>query len=197
MKRGRVCLAAAVVALGALAGCSGHQQTSDNVQSPPAGAQPVLRQVHSPGKVTDDLTMLLLPGQCHVQQATQGEPLPDRYCTPGAIDPAVTQDNLKITICKIGYTATVRPPAADTGHYKRISESDYGDTATFVGEYDHLVPLELGGANSTSNLWPEAGVIPNAKDKVENNLHAAVCAGRIGLHQAQEEIALDWTTAKW
>ena len=42
------------------------------------------------------------------------------------------------------------------------------------GEYDHLVPLDLGGANASSNLWLEPGPTPNPKDAVEQRLHEAV-----------------------
>jgi hypothetical protein len=63
------------------------------------------------------------------------------------------------------------------------------------GEYDHLIPLELGGANSASNLWPEQGKIPNPKDAIENALHEAVCSGRVSLTTAQHDIAHDWVTA--
>jgi hypothetical protein len=63
------------------------------------------------------------------------------------------------------------------------------------GELDHLVPLELGGSNDMTNFWVEAGKIPNPKDKVENQLHAMMCAGQISLHTAQLDIAHNWTTA--
>jgi hypothetical protein len=36
--------------------------------------------------------------------------LPRHELTPGAMDPRVTQSNLRNTICRPGYTATVRPP---------------------------------------------------------------------------------------
>ena len=75
--------------------------------------------------------------------------------------------------------------------------ADYGDTGTTSSyELDHLVPLELGGANSTSNLWPEPGGSPNAKDGVESRLRAEVCGGKLTLAAAQQEIASNWTTAK-
>jgi hypothetical protein len=152
-----------------------------------------LHTVHSPGLVTDDEH--LVPGQCHARPAAGGQPLPDPACTPGGIDPAVTQADLATTICRPGYTATVRPPASDTGRWKIRTYVFYGlDTAT-SGEYDHLVPLELGGTNSTSNLWVEMGAIPNPKDKVENRLHQEVCAGKLTLAAAQQAIATDWTTA--
>jgi len=63
-------------------------------------------------------------------------------------------------------------------------------------EFDHLVPLELGGTpNSAANLWPELGASPNAKDKLEGVLHDLLCAHRITLTVAQYMIATDWTTA--
>lgn len=157
---------------------------------PPSG----LRVVHSPGTVTDDAH--LTPGQCHARTASGGQPLPDPACTPGAIDPAVTQANVASTICRSGYTATVRPPAADTGRWKVRTYVFYGLDTGARGEYDHLVPLELGGSNATSNLWIETGSIPNPKDTVENRLKDEVCAGQLTLAAAQRAIATDWTTAR-
>jgi hypothetical protein len=67
----------------------------------------------------------------------------------------------------------------------RGSASDY--------EYDHFVPLELGGAtNDPRNLWPEPGASPNPKDAVEDELNRAVCEGRMTLAQAQRAIASNW-----
>ena len=63
-------------------------------------------------------------------------------------------------------------------------------------ELDHLVPLELGGSNDATNLWPEYPPTPNPKDKVENTLNAAVCDGRVSLAAAQKAIAADWLTAE-
>ncbi len=164
------------------------------------GAVAGLRQVDSPGHVADDIQ--LSAGQCHVRVLgrSAGDVLPDRTCTPGAVDPAVTQVTIQRTICTRGYTATVRPPESDTGRYKHESLAEYGMTYRPTIEYDHLVPLELGGANSVSNLWPEpnrvsAAGVNNPKDTVENALRDAVCGGRISLSAAQQAIATNWTTA--
>jgi hypothetical protein len=40
---------------------------------------------------------------------TSADGLPDPWCTPGAIDPAVTQENLQETICVPDYSKSVRP----------------------------------------------------------------------------------------
>lgn len=72
----------------------------------------------------------------------------------------------------------------------------YGLASGTVSELDHLVPLELGGANDAANLWPEVGKLPNPKDKVENDLRDAVCSGKVSLASAQKAIASDWVTAE-
>lgn len=72
--------------------------------------------------------------------------------------------------------------------------SAYGVTG--VNELDHLVPLELGGSSDVSNLWPEPGPIPNPKDRIENAVRRAVCAGKVPLALAQHAMAADWTTAE-
>ena len=142
------------------------------------------------------------PGQCHVREVDQqlGLVLPDASCTPGAIDPAVTQANIQQTICTTGYTGGIRPPASVTDTFKQQALAEYGLPYDRSTEYDHLVSLQLGGANAVSNLWPEpnrsgAPGTTNPKDAVENSLHRAVCSGRITLAEAQLAIATDWTTA--
>ena len=114
---------------------------------------------------------------------------PDPHCTPGALDPAVTQADIGRTICHAGWTATIRPPEAITEAEKRASMLAYGDARPLRDyEYDHFVPLELGGAtNAAANLWPEPGASPNPKDRVEDELNRAVCDHRLSLAKAQEE----------
>lgn len=148
-------------------------------------------------------------GSCAYRVAADGYYLPDPSCTPGAVDPAVTAADLGRTICRRGgYTSSVRPPESLTERFKRVAEDAYRDPAATSGtELDHLVPLGLGGASDTRNLWPEpdqgrpAQFDPqdpfgiNAKDGVEDRLHAAVCDGLVPLAAAQRAVAADWTTA--
>ena len=196
-------LAAAVVA--SLAGCHGvvadpAQQASS---AAPAATAPVTAPAtaqgsagpaglvadHDPGQVTGTIT-----GTCRYRD---GGRLPDPRCTPGSIDPAVTQANIRKTICRTGYTGRVRPPVEETDHFKyKVAYPAYGIPHRKHTELDHLVSLELGGSNDAANLWPESPPTPNPKDKVENALHRAVCAGRVSLAAAQRAIARDWTTAK-
>jgi Excalibur calcium-binding domain len=96
-----------------------------------------------------------------------------------------------------GWTATVRPPESVTDQEKLASMLAYGDHGSPSGyEYDHFVPLELGGAvNDPRNLWPEPQASPNPKDAVENELHRLVCDGDMRLAAAQQIITRTW--ARW
>ncbi len=130
------------------------------------------------------------------------EQRPDPRCTPGAVDPAVTQATIGSTICRSGWTSTVRPSEDVTEPEKLAALRAYGEGPASRFEYDHFVPLELGGAvNDPRNLWPEPdypvrqGFYLNPKDHVETALRRLVCAGRISLAAAQREIALDWVAA--
>jgi hypothetical protein len=62
-------------------------------------------------------------------------------------------------------------------------------------EVDHVVSLELGGADDEKNLFPQPYLPrPGAheKDAVENYLHAQVCGGKMTLGNAQKAIISDW-----
>src|SRR4051794_25934248 len=131
---------------------------------------------------------------CHAHSG-----LPDRSCTPGVRDPHVTQKNLGKTICRSGYTDTVRPPSSYTTKLKKKQMKEYGYYAgkkTSSYEEDHLMSLELGGSpRDPNNLWPEAyKPKPGArqKDTVENYLHRQVCAGDMKLVVAQRREAKNW-----
>lgn len=101
---------------------------------------------------------------------------PDPHCTPGAVDPRVTQDNIHETICTSGYTTRarwspdgqllwpgdegyprgepVRPSSAYTNRLKDQGLVDYGVATTpqdaralrAAFEEDHLISLGIGGA---------------------------------------------------
>ena len=149
-----------------------------------------LKKIHDPRHVTYSIHIT----SCHTRDRRQ---LPDRSCTPGSIDPKVTQRDIRSTICRAGWTARVRPPESQTERAKyRVAYPAYHVRHGTKSELDHLVPLELGGSNDITNLWPEIGRIPNPKDAVENALNRAVCEGRVKLAAAQKAIATDWLTAE-
>lgn len=160
---------------------------SASAAAPPAAG---LARFDDPADVTYSITI----AACH---AGSGGNLPDRRCTPGSIDTVVAQANIRSTICTSGYTTTIRPPESQTEHAKfDVSYPAYGLQGATASELDHLVPLELGGSNDITNLWPEIGPIPNPKDAVENALNSAVCGGQVTLAAAQSAVARDWETAE-
>src|SRR4051794_6981089 len=117
---------------------------------------------------------------------------PDPTLTPGAV---LTTD--VATICRSGYSKTVRHTS---GKLKAKIYREYGIAKTSSHfEVDHLISLELGGADVAENLWPQSydteSWNAHSKDALENRLHALVCAGRIPIEQAQHEIAVDWIAA--
>jgi len=153
-------------------------------------------RTHSPSKNK--------PGPAETSEVRLGpaDIYPDPVLTPGATNPDITQENIRETICNPRWsTKSIRPPASYTNRLKveQIREYGYSDSTVRDFEEDHFIPLELGGnATDPKNLWPEPfeTSIPDggahAKDKVENYLHAEVCAGSLTLEQAQREITEDW-----
>jgi hypothetical protein len=68
-------------------------------------------------------------------------------------------------------------------------------------EIDHLIPLCLGGADDSSNLWaqPRRSIEEKwnaeAKDRLERLMCRMVCSGQIDIATAQEAFATDWIAA--
>lgn len=118
-------------------------------------------------------------------------PLPDHACTPGAVFVSATPE----VICVSGYTKQVRNVSTATKKRMFAAYAISYPQPTGSYEVDHLIPLELGGSNETANLFPEAAQpAPGFKEKdvVEDYLHDEVCAGRLGLREAQLQISTDW-----
>ena len=132
--------------------------------------------------------------------ASAGE-LPDPRLTPGAINPDVTQSNIRDTICIKGFTKTIRPPANYTNRLKKkqIAQYGYGHANPKAFEEDHLIPLGIGGnPTDPKNLWPEprnGNWSASTKDKLEGKLHELVCNMSLRLDEAQQEISTNWIQA--
>jgi hypothetical protein len=133
-----------------------------------------------------------------------GLPIPDPACTPGAFNPSVTllvlkNPNFRTHCVRDCITTEARKSATYQlyGVPHPSNNTDQNQTC----ELDHLVPLELGGADSLDNIWPQCG--PNnvpleqryfkQKDMVENYLADQARNGKMGLAKAQSAIAHDWT----
>jgi hypothetical protein len=107
--------------------------------------------------------------------------------TPGALNAQVTQATIRATICRHGWTRTVRPPVSYTNALKARQLRAYGlrgPPSAF--QEDHLISLELGGDPvDPRNLWPEPYPRAAAVDRIENDLNHRVCAGSLTLAEAQ------------
>ena len=128
---------------------------------PGAPSRPVaaghLAAVHDPGQVT----WLQLPAACH---ARAGGRLPDPACTPGSVDPGVTQSSIGSTICRRGYTSSVRPPASQTATVKRAMYRLYRIPRGIPAELDHLVPdRDRGKQRGYQLVFHMSAVCPTRK----------------------------------
>jgi hypothetical protein len=116
--------------------------------------------------------------------------------TPGV----VAQTDTAI-LCRPGYATRAR--VVDTLLYRRLRRPiyrAYGVTAhsRTPHQFDHLIPVELGGATAQGNLWPEPSTKTGGahrKDLLENRLRWRVCAGKYALSDVQRAIARDWVAA--
>jgi hypothetical protein len=118
--------------------------------------------------------------------------LPNPKLTPGAVRTTNTKQ-----VC----STTTKQFRNTTEAMKKQACAEYKIAAcpkAKVMEIDHLISLELGGADEVANLWPQLATYPDGspgfhvKDKLENDLHRLVCTGRMKLTDAQECIRTDW-----
>ncbi len=117
---------------------------------------------------------------------------PNAVLTPGATIADITAD----AVCADGYAQDRRARALDR---ERSGVLGYGLGSANRTEFelDRLIPVELGGSNDSTNLWPEPileagknGAID--KNAIEIQLHDAVCAKHLKLDAAQAAV-LHWT----
>ena len=113
--------------------------------------------------------------------------LADPSRTPGVLNPAVTQATIRSTICRRGWTATIRPPVSYTNALKRTQMRAYREAGPLSAyQEDHLISLELGGhPTDPRNLWPEPYPRASQVDAIENRLNAQVCDGTLTFAEAQ------------
>jgi|GEM_PF-469970 len=159
---------------------------SNGVGSP---APPIATDTPDPEINTEDSAV---PDGSPIVGSQAAVVLPNADVTPGDVFEVGVEN-----ICVAGYSSRVRSVSAST---KNAVYAEYGIVTHTTGQYevDHLIPLELGGSNDIKNLWPEpAEPRPgfHEKDRLENKLHALVCAGTLDLGTAQHAIASDWYAA--
>jgi hypothetical protein len=174
-------------------------------QSAHAAPPPQCKKFHIDVKASRPLANVTLPPQRTCVPRMKGDlPLPDPDCTPGAVNPTLTLDVLKtkgFTTKCVRNQATSAAEKRKTYAWYKIKPPTNNKGATMTCELDHVISLQLGGADVLENLWPQCGPkgvkLPRRyfkqKDVVENYLAREIKAGRITLSDAQKGIATDWT----
>ena len=130
-------------------------------------------------------------------------------------DPALSPGEARTTDLVVICGTSTREFRHTTEAMKRRVYRAYGLSGPHTGycsigvrgcEVDHLISLELGGADTEKNLWPQSyspAFKWNAvvKDRLENETHRRVCDEAVGIEvrqrlllEYQERIAADWVS---
>lgn len=129
-----------------------------------------------------------------IAQLIAAHVLPDPEKTPGVLNPDINPGNFSRTICKSGWTATVRPPTSWTDKLRNAATPP--GHKPLDGELDHLFSIEDGGAPADPrNLWwmiyaDRYGA--RVKDVLETRVKHLVCAGKITLDEARAALSPNW-----
>jgi hypothetical protein len=192
--RARVALIASAIALAAL-GCLAASLVASGAPVTAADGTTATEPPTTVTQATTESTSVTQTSATTVITPGPGLPsviLPDKKRTPGALNPKVRRSTIKKTICKGGWTKTIRPPVAFTNALKIKQMVLYEETGLpSKYEEDHFIPLELGGApRNPKNLWPEPRSQSKLSDPLENKLKRKVCKGLLSLAKARAAIRL-------
>lgn len=115
--------------------------------------------------------------------------LPNAHVTPGEVRP--------LTVAVVCATKWGLDRRHVTTAMKRHVANEYGVPweDRWLYEFDHLIPRELGGADTEANLWPQPLPEARMKDREENSLHRTVCNGGMALAAAQAHMR-QWGRSK-
>jgi hypothetical protein len=122
--------------------------------------------------------------------------LPNHSITPGAVRTSDAKEICATTFRTAKYRKTTHAMKIEVCHNYGLSDCPHAGRI----EIDHLVPLELGGLDDESNLWPQLAKYPDhspgfhVKDKLENELHRRVCKKQMSLQAAQTCLVDNWMT---
>jgi len=119
--------------------------------------------------------------------------VPNKALTPGAVRFVEPSD-----VCK---AEDNDPAELISASLAQTTFDEYGIATSRTRKYqlDYLIPPALGGTADIRNLWPqpysEAEWNARAKDELEDRLRELVCQRKLGLSEAQHELATDWIGA--
>jgi hypothetical protein len=163
----------------------------------------VCDELNVDGRASTPLRAVALPpSQSCTTRGSNGFPIPYSNCTPGAINPTLTIEVLRdprFTTRCVRDAATKEEEKVTTYEWYHVARPSNNSGENQSCELDHLISLELGGADTLDNIWPQCGpsgvALPQRffkeKDTVENFLAMQVREGRMDLTQVQKGIATD------
>ncbi len=132
-------------------------------------------------------TLAVVPAP--VAPVATGRARPDSSFTPGHLC-SPTDPNFKeyryaehIPYCQRSVTRAMKQ---EVGAHYGIAEADWHNY-----EFDHLIPLAIGGDSSVDNLWPEPSADnqgPSGKDQLELQLYIQMRDGKISQADAVKQI---------
>ena len=138
-----------------------------------------------------DTFMVPPPAPALNEEQSRDVAQPDFSVTPGNIC-TPTDPNFKeyrypehIAYCNRNVTKEMKLKVAASYNVPQSDWSKY--------EFDHLIPLGIGGDSSIDNLWPQprGDSDSDGKDKLENELYNQMVAGTITQKAAVQKI-YDW-----
>jgi hypothetical protein len=103
------------------------------------------------------------------------------FCTTTSKDFAGLRYNPPVPYCKRHVTMYEKNEIAGLYDIKPQQYKYY--------EFDHLIPLSIGGSNNTCNIWPQPLWQARIKDKLELQLYYAIKAGKITRSKAVKIIS--------
>lgn len=112
-----------------------------------------------------------------------------------AINERVTQSTIHSTICKRGWSESVRPPYEWSHEQKLRLMRERGIPASEIGAWtlDHVQAIENGGAPANPrNLQLQRKAAAQTKDLDESRIHWNICNGRSTLAEGQAEMLRLW-----
>ncbi|KAI9330237.1 hypothetical protein DFJ73DRAFT_765450 [Zopfochytrium polystomum] len=142
-------------------------------------AAPVAVPARAPAAVNDSFVRRDVPA------SVDHSFTPGKLCTPD--DPSYQGEAYGISKCTRSVSTAEKNRIA--AHYGLL-KSEYS-----LVEFDHLIPLGIGGSNDITNLWPQQGPtgqsLAGEKDKVELDAYNQLSSGQISQRDAVQMIC-DW-----
>jgi hypothetical protein len=109
--------------------------------------------------------------------------LPNPKLTPGRVARGAKE--------RSGVTEAMERTVFDRYHIPWLRRPEF--------KVDHLIPAELGGADTIDNLWPQSlsakPYNPQRKELLTQCLVVRITSGQMTLVQAQKEISEDWISS--